>query len=340
MIAKELDPFTATNRFEKAGREAEEQMAFYLKRAFEREEMLHIINYLRIEKGGDVAQIDHLIIHPFGLIIIESKSVTTQVGINEHGEWHRVYNGNKQGMPSPVLQAQRQGQFLVSLLNDYAASLLDLSQKKSMKVDLLVAISDSGIIDRAPGVDIPQVAKADQVPARIVDIVKHRSAVLQQGIVRMSNDELQNISKFLISRHQPLKQSMPPKFSKNNIEITLSEKSTTPYAIVQPSQHLVRESSSPKDEVDIVLTEKTHAPHGKTMTSHTCRHCGSPDVFIKYGQYGYYFKCRKCDGNTNIKAFCPKCKTEYKLKKDGAMFYAECKGCGGGRHFFTNPAGV
>lgn len=37
MILKELDPFSSADVLEKAGRQAEEQMAFYLRRAFKDE---------------------------------------------------------------------------------------------------------------------------------------------------------------------------------------------------------------------------------------------------------------------------------------------------------------
>ena len=71
MIAKEFDPFTDTDKRQLAGRKAEGQIAFYLKRAFEH---------------GDAAQIDHLVFHRWGMILVESKSVTGTVRVNEHGE--------------------------------------------------------------------------------------------------------------------------------------------------------------------------------------------------------------------------------------------------------------
>ena len=52
MIVKELDPFQPTDRFEKAGREAEEQMAFYLRRAFKDEAKVRVFNGLRFVRDG------------------------------------------------------------------------------------------------------------------------------------------------------------------------------------------------------------------------------------------------------------------------------------------------
>ena len=116
MIVKELDPLKSNDKFEQAGHYAESQLAFYLKREFEYDLQIFVFNHLRLKKAGDACQIDHLVLHPYGMIIIESKSVTTRVEVNELGEWKRWFNTAWQGMPSPVLQAQRQGKFLKDYL--------------------------------------------------------------------------------------------------------------------------------------------------------------------------------------------------------------------------------
>ena len=76
MILKETDKKEHLKKFQKYGYNAEKQMAFYLKRAFQESDDIFVINDLRIEMNDDVAQIDHLIMHRFGFIVIESKSGT------------------------------------------------------------------------------------------------------------------------------------------------------------------------------------------------------------------------------------------------------------------------
>ena len=61
-------------------------MAFYLKWAFADDPGVHVFHNLRLEVGSDAAQIDHLILHRGGAVIIESKSVTSSVRINERDE--------------------------------------------------------------------------------------------------------------------------------------------------------------------------------------------------------------------------------------------------------------
>jgi hypothetical protein len=90
MIIKELDRIETTDKFEQAGYRAESQLAFYLNREFKDDPLFLVFNNLRFEKAGDACQIDHLVIHRYGMIIIESKSVTTRVEVNELGEWKRL----------------------------------------------------------------------------------------------------------------------------------------------------------------------------------------------------------------------------------------------------------
>lgn len=124
MIVKDIEEVKATDKFAQAGLVAEKQMAFYLRRAFGDEPNVLVLNNIRLLMDDDLAQIDHLLLHEFGIIIIESKSVTSQVTINEHGEWSRLFDGVSKGMPSPVLQAKRQAEFLSRYLEPHTEVLL------------------------------------------------------------------------------------------------------------------------------------------------------------------------------------------------------------------------
>ena len=123
MILKELDNFIPTDKFSMAGRRAEEKVAYYLKRDFADHKHIIVLNNIRLEKDDDSCQMDHLIVHKYGMIIVESKSVSTEVRINEHNEWTRFFDGRWQGMPSPLEQARRQGILLRNHLNEYKEHL-------------------------------------------------------------------------------------------------------------------------------------------------------------------------------------------------------------------------
>ena len=62
-------------------------MAFYLKREFTKDDDIFVFNDLRFSYQGEYSQIDHLILHRFGFVLIESKSIYGEVKVNAQGEW-------------------------------------------------------------------------------------------------------------------------------------------------------------------------------------------------------------------------------------------------------------
>lgn len=225
MILKERDnaETDASDRFAKAGAEGEKQLAFYLRRVFGDNPDVLILNdvRLRVDDGEnvDVAQIDHLVIHKHGLIIIESKSCYGEVRVNKQGQWSRTWERRETGFQSPVFQAQLQADLLRKALNAFAEELLGKmlfgKVQKSFRncpIEILVAISDSGVIkDKA---DISELLKADQVPARIKEVLeRHRKAASifsmkldlksNDGIMDFSAEECRRIADFLVRHHYP-----------------------------------------------------------------------------------------------------------------------------------------
>jgi hypothetical protein len=226
-------------------------------------------------------------------------------------------------MPSPVLQAKRQGRFLQLYLQDHVEELLDrmlgVLQKQvgSMTIDVLVAVSDSGIIRRPKGLPLDEVCKADQAPDKARSIVERRrretslfNLNLKEGGYAFTDKELFRVSAFLRQHHRPL------------------EAAPQPPAPPQPE-------GEPRPTVS---QEQRAAQQGRAATiTPTCRNCRSTSVEIVYGKYGYFFKCRDCGGNTPINATCPVCGGKQRTRKDGPRFFAECPTCGTSDLYFTNP---
>ena len=57
MILKECDIVVTDDKYVNAGQSAEKQMAFYLKRAFGNDDMIAVLNGVRLKEGEDVCQI-------------------------------------------------------------------------------------------------------------------------------------------------------------------------------------------------------------------------------------------------------------------------------------------
>jgi len=206
MIVKEWNEKLSTDKRIRAGQKAEKQMAYYLKREFGKDNSIFVFNDLRLV-DDEVAQIDHLVVHPYGFVLVESKSVTGKVEINEYEEWTRNYQGKSEGMGSPLNQLDRQKKFLVELLNGHAPELLGKLlgiQKRfgGRQYDCIVAISDRAEIDRKK--DVEGVYKADAVAGLIrARIRQYKKELISGDVVWFNNKELNNIRDFLIKRHCP-----------------------------------------------------------------------------------------------------------------------------------------
>ena len=246
MIVK---PYNEAARFrdprERAGAEAEKQMAHYLNRKFRDNPSVCVLNQLRIEDADQpeqdgsagVCQIDHLVVHRWGFVLVESKSVTEVVQVRSDGdggdEWSRTVRGEQRGIPSPIRQARRQSEFLRTLLNRHRTELVgrfpfgfrtvarilgngDHRGFRFAPMQLVVAVSDGGRICRLDGWKPPKrpfrvfVKKADLVPETIEEeLSRHRTGanllhvkpVGKYGMWSMEAEEVSRVSEFLAERH-------------------------------------------------------------------------------------------------------------------------------------------
>jgi predicted RNA-binding Zn-ribbon protein involved in translation (DUF1610 family) len=238
------------------------------------------------------------------MVVIESKSVFGTIKINDYGEWHRL--DYKIGMASPIEQAKRQATFLKKYLNesglrpphDAIKSVFHKITFENVPVDVLVAISDTGIINRPRKLQTDNIHKADLIVGKIKEIIENyqkQDGFLSLNLIttplKINPITMNDIAKFLKEKHTPL----PVKQDK-----------------VNPS-----------------------TPIPVNMEVH-CKKCGSYNINILYGKFGYYFKCKKCGENMSVKEYCAKCGQQLKLRKDGNQFYIECKKCGTSKPFFKN----
>lgn len=219
----------------RAGDEAEKQLAFRLQRAFKKREDVFVINDLRIVYDGDAAQIDHLIVSPYGLYIIESKSCYGIIAVNKFNEWSRTYNGKSEGMPSPILQAEEQGRVLKALLIANREVLLGkmlggIAQRGFAYCPVLgfVAVSDTGMIERDGIVEglyksddvIKAVAgKLDEIKGK-ADLLSPKFWLTTDVVWWMKVEEAKNVAEFLVMQHQPI----PKKLSASQSEGVCSTK--------------------------------------------------------------------------------------------------------------------
>lgn len=325
MIVKEKLATPPTDKFGKAGYEAEKQMAFYLRRAFADQRDVFVFNDIKLQRNGETAQIDHLVLHPFGFYLVESKSVTGSITVNAQGEYTRQYGKKVSGMKSPVTQVKMQGYLLQQLLTENVASLLGKALlgmiQKSFHGDrfrYLVAISDNGVIQRH-GSTPPELVKADAVTAEIEKYI---------GFQRQFTGPNTPAS-FLKASNEDIDQRLPPWKDQELSAI---------------QQYLLTNDQSPKTQTAAPIAEMpatgemvTEAPIPVNETADKqCKTCGGTSLEIRYGKYGYYFKCLTCDGNMPVDFICPSCSKKSKLRKAKKQFFWNCS-CGFDSKYFENP---
>lgn len=300
-VLREKEEASEAGELEAAGARAERQLAFYLRRAFGTQEDILVFNDLRIVEDDDAAQMDHLILHRAGIIVIESKSVTSKVKVNRHGEWMRLWNGHWQGMPSPVLQVRRQIAFLREYLDRRRATLRDRKLLGWVETGFrhfdmagLVAVSDSGVIVRESPELTPEVLKADQiVPAVETGIAAQRKAA--------------GLGTFLFGKVEDVRPSLNPDEMRRLVALLLSG---------DPRLGDVGEGADAADPLPVIAdsTDRVAPP------SPACRHCASQELEIRHGKFGYYWKCRSCDGNTPIDKTAPD-GGQGRVRKQGRQFF-------------------
>ncbi len=327
MILKEKEAYSGTDERGYYGHKQEQDVAFHLRREFGDSEQVRIIHDLVIEHGGERAQIDHLVIHPYGFIIIESKSIVGEVQVNAEGEWSRSYKGNWSGMPSPIRQAELQQDLLKALLSDHVEQLLGKllgiqTQIGGREWRTLCAVSSTAILHREkmPRGVADKVVKTEFVVKKAKELIGSLRGGLLKGRPWFSMQELENIGTFLLAHTAALQaelekpaQATPP---------DEPAPSAAPVTEPAPQSYAVTPESAPAEPpVD------TAAPTEKLLT---CKQCGEADNLTgMYGQYGYYVRCGSCSTNTTMKQpSCPACGWKsVRVSKDGPSYTAACRKC-------------
>jgi len=316
----------ATSAKAKAGIKQELDVAFYLRRAFKDHKQVFVFNDLKFSYKEETAQIDHLILYPYGFVLIESKSITGEVRVNEQEEWTRSYHGKWQGMPSPIKQVELQQRLFRDLLFEHRAEILGTILLKQESFggrcwDNLCAVSSNAIIDREsmPKKISKQLVKSEFVVDKLNTLMKLKNKILNaiktfEVRPSFSESDMTTICKFILSQ-----------------DITDKPR---PKAEAQLKRSLVTDTPVVKKAVVWKAPSDTAAPTIATAPplrslQLTCKKCGlGPKLTASYGKYGYYTICSNCSGNTSMKQSCPSCESKKtKISKKRDAYTLNCLDC-------------
>jgi hypothetical protein len=293
-----------------AGQQQEKDVAFYLRRAYKDNDQVFVINDFSFSYNNERAQIDHLIIYPYGFILIESKSIKGEVSINKNEEWSRTIGNKWAGMPSPIKQVELQQKLLKEYLHEYRGEILPkLFGVKLQSFDFrcwhnICAVSSDSILNRdAMTKDISnQIVKSEFVADKVKELMKLKGVVLHTLTLdtrpSFSANDLRAIGSFLLglSDPKPVTQEIPK----------------------------------------IVDTPVKPASTAQLQ----CKKCSATEELIpKYGRYGYYVNCKKCDANTTMKMQCPQCQSKStKVSKLKDVYTLSCEICGARNTIFKEKS--
>lgn len=148
--------------------------------AFGDDQKILMLHDLRVVFNcGTTAQMDHLIVHQNGLMIVESKSVADILEVEDDGQWLRKYSPKEkpEGMGNPIKQANRQGQTLKKVLFSGANDDVTRNAIQELAVDVLVTFStaNGGVFITKNRQLYPEVCSADVIDDHVNRIVSDRA---------------------------------------------------------------------------------------------------------------------------------------------------------------------
>ncbi|RTR40559.1 nuclease [Shewanella canadensis] len=310
-----------------AGQKQEQSVAFFLRRAFKTHKQVLVINDFKFTFNDETAQIDHLIIYPYGFVLIESKSIKGHVKVNKQEEWTRSHNNKWQGMASPIKQVELQQALLRELLKEHKSEMLGKllgvkQQGFNMRCwDHLCAISSDAVIDRKtiPAAISDKLVKSEFLVDKLNKVMNIKNRFMR--VVNFSDtrpffseEELDSIGSFLLKQNIESQQIEPT--AANSTTYTTTPAPSDPQQIQVPT-----------------AVYQTEAKKTSTTQSYLCcKHCGeSTNYAPMYGKFGYYIKCNQCTKNTPMKQACPQCQSKNtKVQKRKETYTLNCQDCSSG----------
>jgi len=251
----------------RAGIRGENEAAYEMKVHWGDSKNWMVIHDLRIEHGGLVAQVDHLLINRFLEIwVCESKHFSEGIGINEHGEFAAFFGGKPYGVPSPLEQNAKHILILKKLFDSGAVKLptrLGFTIKPDLKS--LVLVSKGARISRPKAKinGLEAIIKNDQI-FKFIDkaIDQSNNPLLMAKII--GQDTLEALARNISSLHKPISFDWHAKFGMS--------KEVPAMSVVKPEP----DTSMPKAEVAATTLEVTQsAADHKPKQKLVCQACGA-----------------------------------------------------------------
>jgi Nuclease-related domain len=315
-----------------AGIYAEKQAAFQMNSYLRDSKTTAVIHDLRIDlNDGHVAQIDHLLIHRnFRFYVLETKNFHAGFKITDDGSFLPWNNYRKcyTSMASPIEQNNRHIHILKKLLKSF--------EYPDPYVFSFILYPPEAKIIRSPNFDSKNVISYDKLISAVeANIQKDSIFTHLNGLMsKIATGSLEEISAKIISAHRPIEINYAAKFGLQNANTQPSP--ISPIATPASVTHTPVQEPSTTTLMSTVPTSQLPIPSQHNQAKYTCKKCHGSDLAVSYGKFGYYFKCKACEGNTAIAAKCTNCGGDAKIRKAVENFFFDCNSCKSSNLFFVN----
>lgn len=251
-----------------AGIRGEREAAYELQVRWGGSKNWMILNDLRIEHNGLVAQIDHLAVNRWlDTWVFESKNFSEGVAINEHGEFSAFFGGKPYGVPSPIEQNNKHILILQRWFDSGTVNLptrLGFTIKPALKS--LVLVSKNARISRPKNnvEGLSCVVKIDQFFKTIDKALDDSSPMIMAKII--SQDTLEQLARDIAKQHRPAQFDWAAKFG---LSATMKTVPAMPPPSTRATAVQVAEVDKPSAKEKLVDVE-TPKPKQKLV----CHACG------------------------------------------------------------------
>jgi len=196
MILKELDSFRGREADVPARLQAD-RMAYYLRRHFRRSNEVDVLNELRVASGDSIANIDHLLLHPFGFLLVAREPLSGAIHIDGEGCWQRWQHGQRIATCSPITRAYVQVLLMKSALDRRVQQRGFFDR---LEIDVLVVVPDEVPIHWPASGPLAEVCRREEV----FDLASQRFQQLREAASApgpLTPSERQVLADFLCRSH-------------------------------------------------------------------------------------------------------------------------------------------
>lgn len=209
------------------GYQAEKDNAYYLDFAFGDGERNILLHDIRIEHKGMVAQFDHILITRIGIILLESKSFTGSLTINNDNSMTVTYGKSVvKTFPNPIEQNNRH----MKVLNEFIKDNLEMSARFKLmggvRIDSKVLIHPNTTITND---NLPEgFERSDSFATKRFNEVEAMSVAKVFGAVStvLLREQTKALSELLVAHHKPIQFDYTKKYrTSNHIQEQQTERS-------------------------------------------------------------------------------------------------------------------